>query len=131
MVQNGTISLVRRAGLQPAKFCVYKWLSGCRPIWEFRTRSNGSLMEPRGRSGYDYSKKNIPVEIYERIKLQAKENRRSINSEIIAIFEQAIPKHTPMDVKEVFERARKVRELTAHYTATADKIDRWIKEGRE
>ena len=75
--------------------------------------------------------KNIPEEIYERIKLQAKENRRSINGEIIAIFEQAIPKHTPMDVKEVFERARKVRELTAHYTATADEIDRWIKEGRE
>jgi antitoxin FitA len=75
--------------------------------------------------------KNIPAELYERIKLQAKVNRRSVNSEIISIFEQAIPRRTPMDVKEILERARKVRELTAHYTVTAEEIDRWKKEGRE
>jgi antitoxin FitA len=75
--------------------------------------------------------KNIPEEIYERIKLQAKANRRSVNSEIIAIFEHAIQKRTPMDVNEILERARKVRELTAHYTATAEEIDRWKKEGRK
>jgi plasmid stability protein len=75
--------------------------------------------------------KNIPEEIYERIKQQAKANRRSVNSEIIAIFEQAIPKRTPMDVNVILERARKVRELTAHYTATAEEIDQWKKEGRE
>lgn len=75
--------------------------------------------------------KNIPEEIYERIKLQAKANRRSVNSEIISIFEQAVPNRTPMDVKEILERARKVRELTAHYTITAEDIDRWKKEGRE
>ena len=75
--------------------------------------------------------KNIPEEIYERIKLQAKANHRSVNSEIISIFEQAIPKRTPIDVKETLERARKVRELTAHYTITQDEIDRWKKEGRE
>jgi len=75
--------------------------------------------------------KNIPEELYERIKLRAKANRRSVNSEIISIFEQAIPNRTPMDVKEVLERARKVRELTAHYTVTAEEIDSWKKEGRE
>ncbi|MGZ9235471.1 MAG: FitA-like ribbon-helix-helix domain-containing protein [Anaerolineales bacterium] len=75
--------------------------------------------------------KNIPEELYERIKLQAKANRRSVNSEIISILERAVPTRTPMDVNEILERARKVRELTAHYTATAEEIDRWKKEGRE
>ena len=75
--------------------------------------------------------KNIPQELYERIKLQAKVNRRSINSEIISVLEHAIPMRTPIDVNEILERARKVRELTAHYTATAEEIDRWKKEGRE
>jgi hypothetical protein len=63
--------------------------------------------------------------------MRAKTNRRSVNSEIISIFEQAIPKRTPMDVKKILERARKVREFTAHYTVTAEEIDRWKKEGRE
>jgi antitoxin FitA len=74
--------------------------------------------------------KNIPEELYERIKRQAKANRRSVNSEIISIFEQAIPKQTPAELNEILERARKVRELIAHYTATAEEIDRWKKEGR-
>lgn len=75
--------------------------------------------------------KNIPEELYERIKSQAKVNRRSINSEIISIFEHAIPTRTPLEVKDVLERARKVRELTADYTITAEELDRWKKEGRE
>lgn len=75
--------------------------------------------------------KNIPEEIYEKIKLQAKANRRSLNSEIISIFEHAVQKRTPTDVQEILERARRVRELTAHYTITNEEIDRWKKEGRE
>ena len=75
--------------------------------------------------------KNIPEQIYEKIKLQAKANRRSVNSEIISIFEHAVQKRTPMDVQEILERARKIRELTADYTITNNEIDRWKKEGRE
>jgi plasmid stability protein len=75
--------------------------------------------------------KNIPEEIYEKIKLQAKSNRQSVNSEIISIFEHAVQKRTPMDVQEILERARKIRELTAHYTITNEEIDRWKKEGQE
>ena len=75
--------------------------------------------------------KNIPEDLYERIKLQAKVNRRSVNSEIISIFEKSVPDRTPMDVAEILERARKVRELTAPYTITAEDIDHWKKEGRE
>ena len=75
--------------------------------------------------------KNIPEDIYEKIKMQAKANRRSVNSEIISIFEHAVQKRTPMDVQEILERARKVRELTANYMITNEEIDRWKKEGRE
>jgi len=90
---------------------------------------NGSKVEPKYM--VTITVKNIPEEIYERIKLQAKANRRSINSEIIAIFEHAIPKRTPADMNEILERARKVRELTSPYTVTKGEINRWKKEGRE
>jgi plasmid stability protein len=75
--------------------------------------------------------KNIPAELYEKIKMQAKANRRSVNSEIISIFEHAVQKRTPIDVQEILERARKVRELTAHCTVTNEEINKWKKEGRE
>ena len=79
----------------------------------------------------DITIKNIPAEIYEMIKLQARANHRSVNSEIISILDNVIQKKTPMDVEEILERARKVREFTAHHTATAEEIDRWINEGRK
>ena len=75
--------------------------------------------------------KNLPEEIYEKIKLQAKANRRSVNSEIISIFEHAVQSRTPRDVKEILERARRVRELTGQYTTSEEELTRWKKEGRE
>ena len=75
--------------------------------------------------------KNIPEEIYERIKTQAKTNHRSVNSEIISIFEHAVQKRTPADVKAILERTRKIRELTAHYIINDEELTRWKKEGRE
>ena len=75
--------------------------------------------------------KNIPEEIYEKIKVQAKANRRSVNSEIISIFEDAVQRRTPKDVKDILERARRVRELTANYTVGEEELNRWKKEGRE
>jgi antitoxin FitA len=74
--------------------------------------------------------KNIPEEIYERVKNQAKINHRSINGEILSILEQAIS-IPPIDVQATIKRARKVRELTAQYTITADEIEKLINEGRD
>lgn len=74
--------------------------------------------------------KNIPEQIYERIKAQAKANHRSVNGEILSILEQAVSL-PPIDVQATLERARKVRELTAKYTVTADEIEKMINEGRE
>lgn len=74
--------------------------------------------------------KNVPPEIYERIKTQAKNNHRSINGEILSILEQAIS-IPPIDVKATLERTRKLREMTADYVITADEIEKLIDEGRE
>lgn len=74
--------------------------------------------------------KNVPPEIYERIKTQAKNNHRSINGEILSILEQAIS-IPPIDVKATLERTRKLREMTAHYVITNEELTKWKNEGRE
>jgi hypothetical protein len=75
--------------------------------------------------------KNIPPLIYERLKQQAENNHRSINSEIITILEQTLQMRSPSEMEQILEGVRKVRELTAHYVATEEEITRWKNEGRE
>lgn len=74
--------------------------------------------------------KNIPPILYGRLKQQAENNRRSINSEIITILEKALTIR-PIDAEAVLESTRKLREMTAKYTATAEEIEKMINEGRE
>jgi len=74
--------------------------------------------------------KNIPEEIYERLKQRAKFNHRSINNELIAMIERSVLPQ-PLDVNAWLEKARLLRESTAHYVATAEEITRWKNEGRE
>jgi plasmid stability protein len=74
--------------------------------------------------------KNIPDELYERLKALAKVNHRSINGEIIALIERSVGK-SPEEVAEILERTRQIRELTAHYIITDDEITRMKNEGRE
>ena len=56
--------------------------------------------------------KNIPDELYERLKSVAEKNRRSINSEIIVCIENAVVSRR-IDPEELLENARRLRELTA------------------
>jgi plasmid stability protein len=74
--------------------------------------------------------KNIPNELYERLRALAKINHRSINGEIIAIIERSVGR-SPEEVAEILERTRRIRELTAHYVITDDEITRMKNEGRE
>jgi len=87
-------------------------------------------MQARSKFMVTLTIKNVPREIYERIKSQAKGNHRSINGEVLSILEQAISL-PPIDVQETLKRTRKIRELTANYTITADEIEKLINEGRE
>lgn len=73
--------------------------------------------------------KNIPDELYEKLKASAEANRRSINSEVIMMMERILRK--PKKNPEVIQaRAAKLRELTAHYVITEEELEEWINEGR-
>jgi plasmid stability protein len=74
--------------------------------------------------------KNIPDDLYEALKARAANNRRSINNEVIMLIERAFRSYKP-DPEEVLERARQLRELTAHYVITEEEVEQWINEGRE
>jgi antitoxin FitA len=91
---------------------------------------NGSKMEPKRGNMVTLTIKNVPETIYERIKIQAKNNHRSINGEIISLLEHALS-IPPIDVEGTIKRARKIRELTADYVISADEIEKMIDEGRE
>jgi plasmid stability protein len=73
-------------------------------------------MEPndsqiRERTAMNYTLKNIPEEIYEKIKLRAQTRRRSINSEIIAILGEVVNPRC-VSVEEFLARADEIRART-------------------
>ena len=73
--------------------------------------------------------KNIPPELYERLKRSAKANHRSINGEIIACIESAIyPRR--IDPEQFLAEARKLREAFGDYVITDEEIDQAKREGR-
>jgi plasmid stability protein len=74
--------------------------------------------------------KNIPEDLYERLKHHAKANGRSINSEIILAIKMALLAE-PVDVDAWLARARQIREMTSNYVATTEEIEKAINEGRE
>ena len=63
--------------------------------------------------------KNIPDELYERIKQSAAEHRRSINSEIIVCLERALASRR-MDPDALLARADALRERAALSPLTDD-----------
>ena len=73
--------------------------------------------------------KNIPDELYERLKSVAEINRRSINSEIIMCIENAVISRR-VDVDEALENARQLRQLTAGNPITHEDFNRAKSEGR-
>ena len=74
--------------------------------------------------------KNIPENLYQKLKESAKANHRSINSEIIVVMEKAFFS-APLDVEAWLEKARKIREKAAPYVATVEEIEQAINDGRE
>ncbi|MGH7477258.1 MAG: FitA-like ribbon-helix-helix domain-containing protein [Longimicrobiales bacterium] len=76
--------------------------------------------------------KNLPPELYERLKRRAECNRRSINQEAIALLERALAPES-YDAREFVRGARELRaRLTAAGFATSvEEIDRLKNEGRE
>jgi plasmid stability protein len=73
--------------------------------------------------------KNIPDELYDRLKSIAEMNRRSINSEIIMCIENNVISRR-MNVDEVLENARQLRQLTAGHMISDEEFNKAKAEGR-
>lgn len=73
--------------------------------------------------------KNIPDELYSRLKGVAEINRRSINSEIILCIEKAVNTQQ-INPEQILEHARHLRQLTAGYKISDEELKRGKAEGR-
>jgi plasmid stability protein len=73
--------------------------------------------------------KNIPDELYERLKTVAEVNRRSINSEIIVCIENAVTSRR-INPDEVLENARRLRQLTSGHHISDEDFNQAKAEGR-
>ena len=73
--------------------------------------------------------KNIPDDVYDRLKLSAQTHRRSLNSEAIVCLESVLlPVRISLD--ERLARARELRAKLAHTKFRAREIDTLKKRGR-
>jgi plasmid stability protein len=73
--------------------------------------------------------KNIPDELYSRLKEAARVHRRSMNSEILYCVERTLVPYK-IDVSDHLAMARKLREKTAEYTLTDELLDSAKNDGR-
>ena len=73
--------------------------------------------------------KNIPDEVYERLKASAAEHRRSLNSEAIVCLEAALMPRR-VSVEERLERAREFAPRLQAVRSTPEEIDAFKREGR-
>jgi plasmid stability protein len=73
--------------------------------------------------------KNIPADLYERLKRSAQANHRSINSEVIVCIERAVS-YRRVDPEATLARARALREKTAAYRITDEELNQAKTSGR-
>ena len=73
--------------------------------------------------------KNIPDELYTRLKSVALINRRSINSEIIMCIERAVVSRQINPIK-ILENARQLRKLTTNHPIGDEEFSQAKAEGR-
>lgn len=73
--------------------------------------------------------KNIPSDLYQRLKKVAQAHRRSLNSEVLYCVERAL-NPTKIDVPEHIATARALRAKTTAHPITNDEIDAAKNKGR-
>ena len=74
--------------------------------------------------------KNIPDNLYQRLKQSAIENRRSLNSEILVCIERTVQSRKHKDVQDILTRARKMRQKTRGHVLTDTKFNEMKTAGR-
>ncbi|HEX6982182.1 MAG TPA: Arc family DNA-binding protein [Balneolaceae bacterium] len=72
--------------------------------------------------------KNIPDEIYSKVRQQADAHHRSINSEIIACLEQAVQARS-ISADEILQEARRLRKKVKG-SLSSQEIEAAINQGR-
>ncbi|HET6528006.1 MAG TPA: Arc family DNA-binding protein [Balneolaceae bacterium] len=72
--------------------------------------------------------KNIPDEIYSKVREQADAHHRSINSEIIACLEQSVQARS-ISAEEILQEARRMRKK-AKGSLSSQEIEDAINQGR-
>ena len=97
-------------------------------------RASTTIMEPNrnqlvAEMGTTITVKNIPPELYERLKQRAALHHRSINSEVIVLMEQSLAakKRKPEDF---LASAKVLREKTGRYDLKKEFVDRAKRAGR-
>lgn len=73
--------------------------------------------------------KNIPPELYGRLKQHAEANRRSMNSEIIACIEQVVTSRL-IEPERFLLKAHQLREETPDYLISDDEFNLAKQAGR-
>ena len=73
--------------------------------------------------------KNIPDDLYDRLKEAARTHRRSLNSEILYCVERVLVPYK-VDASEHLAMARKIREKSAGYTLSDQVLDSAKNAGR-
>jgi len=73
--------------------------------------------------------KNIPDDLYQRLKVAARVHRRSLNSEILYCVERMLVPYK-IDVSDQLAMARKLREKSAAYNLTDQFLDKAKNNGR-
>ncbi|MCY4389888.1 MAG: hypothetical protein OXC18_22560 [Desulfurellaceae bacterium] len=73
--------------------------------------------------------KNIPDELYSRLKQNATHERRSMNNQAIACLERAL-QLPPVDVEQVLARTRTIRRQTTGLPLTDRLLERAKRDGR-
>lgn len=86
-------------------------------------------VEPEDAVPTTLTLKNIPDEVYVRLKASAQSHRRSLNSEAIVCLE-AVLLPGRATAEEVIARARAIRESLPKGKFTAKDIDAFKREGR-
>lgn len=72
--------------------------------------------------------KDLPARLHQRLKMNAKLNRRSLNSEVIVLLEAALEPRK-MNVSEILAAARAVRSQVKRQLSDLQ-IDRMKRQGR-
>jgi plasmid stability protein len=73
--------------------------------------------------------RNLPPHLHERLKERAARHRRSINSELIHIIEEAV--EAPQTPEQILERVQALREHTPAYNLDPEEAKREAREGLE